>query len=99
MRTICRAALVAAMLAPAALAAQSRPYPPAERAADSVGALAAFRSNVAAIHHRDRPAYLRHYLQSPRLARSGPAGVQYGYQGLASGDPDSWPDTLVATHF
>jgi imidazolonepropionase-like amidohydrolase len=74
-------------------------YPPAARAADSVAALAAFRANIATIHQRDRPAYLRHYLQSPRLARTGPAGVQWGYEGLAAGDPDSWPDTLVASHF
>jgi imidazolonepropionase-like amidohydrolase len=74
-------------------------YPAAERAADSAAALAAFRSNIATIHQRDRPAYLRHYLQSPRLVRTGPGGAQYGYAGLAAGDPDSWPDTLVASHF
>ncbi|HEV2131438.1 MAG TPA: amidohydrolase family protein, partial [Longimicrobiaceae bacterium] len=74
-------------------------YDAAARAADSVAALDFFRSNIATIHDRDRPAYLRHYLQSPRLVRAGPAGVQYGYEGLAAGDPDSWPDTLVATHF
>jgi imidazolonepropionase-like amidohydrolase len=70
-----------------------------DRAADSIAALEHFRSNVATIHRRDRPAYLQHYLQTPRLVRAGPAGVQYGYEGLAAGDPDSWPDTLVATHF
>ena len=92
--------LLALLLVPiAGAAAQTRDYPAAERAADSAAALAAFRSNIAAIHHRDRPAYLRHYLRSPRLARTGPAGVAYGYEGLAGGDPDSWPDTLVATHF
>jgi imidazolonepropionase-like amidohydrolase len=74
-------------------------YPAPERAADSVAALAAFRSNIAAIHARDRAAYLEYYLRSPRLARTGPAGVAWGYQGLAADDPDSWPDTLVATHF
>ena len=74
-------------------------YDDAVRAADSASALTAFRSNIAAIHQRDRVAYLEHYLQSPRLARTGPGGVQWGYEGLAAGDPDSWPDTLVATHF
>src|SRR5690606_12399768 len=39
------------------------------RAADSAQALAAFRSNIAAIHARDRARYLEHYLQSPRLVR------------------------------
>jgi imidazolonepropionase-like amidohydrolase len=80
-------------------AAQARAYPAAERAADSVAALEVFRSNIASIHRRDRPAYLRHYLQSARLARTGPGGVQYGYEGMAGGDPNAWPDTLVATHF
>lgn len=84
--------------APAPPASAPTVYGEAARAADSAAALAAFRSNIAAIHGRDRAAYLRHYLQSPRLARTGPGGVQWGYAGLASGDPDSWPDTLVATH-
>lgn len=93
---ILAAALLA--LAPAAQA-QTGNYTAAARAADSAAALAAFRSNIGAIHSRDRAAYLRHYLQSPRLARTGPGGVQWGYAGLAGGDPDAWPDTLVATHF
>jgi imidazolonepropionase-like amidohydrolase len=70
-----------------------------DRAADSLEALAFFRSNIRSIHERDRPAYLEHYLRSPRLVRTGPAGVDYGFAGLAAGDPDAWPDTLVATHF
>jgi imidazolonepropionase-like amidohydrolase len=86
-----------ALLAAAPAAAQE--YPAAERARDSVEAMAAFRENIATIHRRDRPGYLSHYLQSPRLARAGAGGVQWGYDGLAAGDPDSWPDTLVATHF
>ncbi len=85
-------------LAPVAQA-QEGGYGATARAADSTEALAAFRSNIATIHGRDRTAYLRHYLQSPRLARTGPGGVQWGYAGLAAGDPDSWPDTLAATHF
>ena len=74
-------------------------WTPARRAADSAQAMAFFRANIAAIHHRDRAAYLRHYLQSPRLARVGPAGPQYGYQPLAAARDTTWPDTLVATHF
>lgn len=74
-------------------------YPAEARAADSAAALAAFRSNIAAIHHRDRAAYLEHYLRSPRLARTGAGGVDWGYDGLADADPNEWPDTLVATHF
>ena len=54
------------------------------RAADSAQALAAFRSNIAAIHARDRARYLEHYLQSPHLVRAGPAGLQYGYEPMAA---------------
>lgn len=92
------AAVLLLALAAAPAAAQTRAYPSAERAADSAAALAAFRSNIASIHRRDRPAYLSHYLQSPRLARTGPGGVQWGYAGMTGGDPNAWPDTLVATH-
>ncbi len=74
------------------------PYDEAARAADSVAALAAFRSNIASVHNRDRAAYLRHYLQSPRLALTRPNGTEFGYEGLAAGDPNAWADTLVATH-
>src|SRR5215218_10407893 len=96
-----RIVLTAAALALAAapLRAQAGGYPTARRAADSTQALAFFRGNIAAIHHRDRAAYLRHYLQSPRLARVGPGGPQYGYQPLAAQRDTTWPDTLVATHF
>ena len=96
MRMLFLAALI--LLAVAPLDAQPA-YTAAERARDSTEAMAAFRANIAAIHQRDRPAYLSLYLQSPRLARTGPGGVQWGYEGLAAGDPDVWPDTLVATHF
>jgi imidazolonepropionase-like amidohydrolase len=74
-------------------------YPAEQRARDSVEALAAFRGNIGAIHDRDRATYLSFYLQSPRLARTGPGGVSWGYAGMTGGDPNAWPDTLVATHF
>jgi imidazolonepropionase-like amidohydrolase len=74
-------------------------YPAAQRARDSVEALAAFRGNIGAIHSRDRATYLTYYLQSERLARTGPGGVNWGYAGMTGGDPNAWPDTLVATHF
>src|SRR5947208_3028945 len=96
-----RIALIAAsLLVPAARAhAQAAAWTPAQRAADSAQALAFFRGNIDAIHRRDRADYLRHYLQSPRLARVGPGGVQYGYAPLAAQRDTTWPDTLVATHF
>ncbi|HEU0012583.1 MAG TPA: amidohydrolase family protein [Longimicrobium sp.] len=98
MKRIVRIALACAVCALPSIA-RAQAYPAAQRARDSVEALAAFRSNIASIHRRDRAAYLTHYLQSERLVRVGPGGAQYGYAGLAAGNPDSWPDTLVATHF
>src|SRR2546425_11043585 len=61
--------------------------------------LDAFRANIAAIHARDRAAYLSHYLQTPALARVGPDGLRQGYEEFAQGAGAGWPDTLVATHF
>jgi len=58
----------------------------------------AFRGNIAAIHARDRAAYLSHYLHTPELARVSPDGLRQGYDEFARGAGDGWPDTLVATH-
>src|SRR2546430_1153427 len=58
----------------------------------------AFRGNIAAIHARDRAAYLSHYLHTPELARVAPDGLRQGYEEFARGAGDGWPDTLVATH-
>lgn len=99
MSTLARLAAAALLAAALPSAAGAQAYPSAQRARDSLEALAAFRSNIASIHQRDRARYLTHYLQSPRLARTGPGGVQWGYQGMTGGDPNAWPDTLVATHF
>lgn len=93
------AASLALAAALPSLATAQPAYTAAQRARDSTEALAAFRGNIGAIHGRDRAAYLRYYLQSPRLARTGPGGVSWGYEGMTGGDPNSWPDTLVATHF
>src|SRR5438132_10360650 len=59
--------------------------------------LGAFHGNIAAIHSRDRAAYLSHYLHTPALARVGPDGLRQGYDSFAAGVGASWPDTLVAT--
>jgi imidazolonepropionase-like amidohydrolase len=96
---IARALAVTLALAAAAPALAQPAYSAAQRARDSAEAMAAFRGNIGAIHGRDRAAYLSYYLQSPRLARNSPGGVQWGYQGMTGGDPNAWPDTLVATHF
>src|SRR3989475_9456821 len=58
----------------------------------------AFRGNIAAIHARDRAAYLSHYLHTPELARVAPDGLRQGYDEFARSAGDGWPDTLVATH-
>lgn len=76
---------LATLLAAAPLAAQDTP-------------LDAFRQNIAAIHARDRAAYLSHYLQSPALARVGPDGLRQGFDEFARAVGTTWPDTLVATH-
>src|SRR2546430_9977579 len=62
-------------------------------------ALDAFRDNIAAIHARDRAAYLSHYLHTPALARVGPDGLHQGYEEFAQGAGAAWPDTLLPTHF
>ncbi len=74
------------LLLPALLAVQTTP-------------LDAFRGNIAAIHARNRAAYLSHYLHTPALARVGPDGLRQGYDSFAAGVGAAWPDTLVATHF
>ncbi len=79
-----RLALVS-LLVVARLAAQETP-------------LEAFRSNIAAIHARNRAAYLSHYLQSAALVRVGPGGLEQGYDAFARQAATGWPDTLVATH-
>ena len=60
--------------------------------------LDAFRDNIAAIHARDRAAYLSHYLHTAALARVGPDGLHQGYEEFARDAGAGWPDTLVATH-
>ena len=60
------------LLLPALLAAQTTP-------------LEAFRGNIAAIHGRNRAAYLSHYLHTPALARVGPDGLRQGYDSFAAG--------------
>src|SRR5438128_700720 len=82
-RPMTRLAL-ATLLVAAPLAAQDTP-------------LDAFRSNIAAIHARDRAAYLSHYLHTPGLARVGPDGLHEGYDDYAREAVRGWPDTLVAT--
>src|SRR5947208_12903475 len=80
-----RCTVVTLLVTAARLAAQDTP-------------LDAFRANIAAIHARDRAAYLSRYLHTPALARVGPDGLRQGYDDFARGTDAGWPDTLVATH-
>jgi imidazolonepropionase-like amidohydrolase len=63
---------------------------------DLAGARAVFERNLQAIRDRDRDAYLANYLPSPGLVRTGPGGVQLGYQDLAATAGEGWPDHLEA---
>ncbi len=89
-------ALFALALAACATAPVPATVVPAPLAADSAEALALFRENIDAIHKRDRPRYIATYLQSPRLARNGPDGLELGFDDWPARTSTSWPDTLMA---
>jgi imidazolonepropionase-like amidohydrolase len=63
---------------------------------DIAAARAVFEANLAAIADRDRDAYLACYLQSEQLTRTGPEGFSLGYEGLAAGAGDGWPEVFEA---
>lgn len=63
---------------------------------DTLAARKLFEANIAAIHRRDRAAYLATYLESARLARNGPGGLELGFNEWAARRDTTWPDTLVA---
>jgi imidazolonepropionase-like amidohydrolase len=64
--------------------------------ADVAAARALFERNLQAIRDQNRDAYLACYLQSERLARTGPEGFQLGYDGLAATAGQGWPDHIAA---
>jgi imidazolonepropionase-like amidohydrolase len=70
--------------------------PPSSVAAEPAGDLAAarrlFQKNLDAIRHRDRNAYLACYLDAETLARTGPEGMQLGFDSLAKEAGKGWPD-------
>lgn len=68
----------------------------AQAESDTVAARRLFAANIASIHRRDRAAYLATYLQSARLARNGPGGLERGFEGWSARRDSTWPDTLVA---
>ncbi len=67
-----------------------------DAAADVAAARALFEKNLQAIRDKNRDAYLSCYLESDRLARTGPAGFQLGYAGLAETAGQGWPDHIAA---
>ena len=68
----------------------------AQESDDVAAARAVFEANLAAIAARDRDAYLDCYLDSERLARTGPEGFSLGYEGLAAGAGEGWPEVFEA---
>lgn len=63
---------------------------------DVAAARAVFEKNLQAIRDKDRDAYLSCYLQSEGLARTGPDGINLGYDGLAATAGEGWPDHIEA---
>ena len=88
--------LLSFLLTACATATVATPVPRTSVASDSAEALALFRENIDAIHKRDRPRYIATYLQSPRLARNGPDGLELGFENWPARTSTSWPDTLMA---
>lgn len=80
------------------LALLARPVSAGEaEAADIRAARTLFEANLDAIRRRDRAAYLACYLESETLARTGPEGLNLGYDGLAKTAGENWPDTFDAS--
>ena len=65
-------------------------------ATDTAEARRVFEANIGAIHRRDRAAYLSLYLNAPTLARTGPGGMELGFDDWPARRDTTWPDTLVA---
>ncbi|MEJ7811807.1 MAG: amidohydrolase family protein [Gemmatimonadaceae bacterium] len=93
-----RASLAAAAIAAIALAAVALPCqaPRGGATLDTAEARRVFEGNVDAIHKRDRARYLSYYLQTERLARNGPGGLDLGFADWSARRDSTWPDTLVA---
>ncbi|HEY7216737.1 MAG TPA: amidohydrolase family protein [Thermoanaerobaculia bacterium] len=91
-RLIAPASAALALLAPAGTLRAAEDTP----ASDVAAARALFEKNLQAIRDKDRDAYLSCYLESDRLARTGPTGFQLGYAGLAATAGQGWPDHIAA---
>ncbi|HET9212067.1 MAG TPA: amidohydrolase family protein [Thermoanaerobaculia bacterium] len=67
-----------------------------EKGGDLAAARTLFEKNLQAIRDKSRDAYLSCYLDSERLARTGPEGSELGYAGLAAAAGKGWPDHIQA---
>lgn len=90
--------LAAALLTTACRSAATVSAASSAAASDSIAALRLFEENIDAIHKRDRARYLATYLESPRLARNGPGGLQLGFSDWSARRDTTWPDTLRASN-
>jgi imidazolonepropionase-like amidohydrolase len=88
--------LAAWLLAALAPLGGQEPKSSGAEAADLSAARALFEKNLQAIRDKDRDAYLSCYLESERLVRTGPAGLDLGYAGLAATAGQGWPDRIEA---
>ena len=90
-----RAAFVLPLFAACARTA-STPATTTSASSDTLEARRVFEGNISAIHQRDRARYLSYYLDSDRLARTGPNGLELGFEDWSARRDSTWPDTLVA---
>jgi imidazolonepropionase-like amidohydrolase len=93
LQTLRRTAVLALLLLAAAPPAEARER---DARAELAAARAVFEKNLQAIRDKDRDAYLSCYLDSERLARTGPEGFELGYAGLAATAGQGWPDHIQA---
>ena len=96
MISLIRAALAVPLAVVACARTASPPATLRAEASDTVEARRVFEGNISAIHHRDRARYLSYYLESDRLARTGPGGLELGFDTWSARRDSTWPDTLVA---
>jgi imidazolonepropionase-like amidohydrolase len=94
-RLLCALLLCSSFLSGPLWGADPKPSE-ADAAADLAAARALFERNLQAIRDKDSSAYLSCYLESERLARTGPTGFVLGYQDLAATVGQGWPDHISA---
>ncbi len=68
----------------------------ASEASDVAEARALFGRNLAAIHARDKAAYLACYLDAKNLVRTSPEGPALGFEDFTRQAGERWPDVLEA---